>query len=196
MPHTSTTIPFADKQVVPMFILSPKVIQRFVRRQTRHPCCIHRMTNEGQTGEQNLNNFAIPAPLPPLRWGKTASAAAAAQHISSGGPVSSGPAASWSDGQKHFPLSPPMRRQLRQHEIRPRSRFGSRLNRAIGLADPAARLITTALNRFPDASHTVDSDNEGQDRRNAKGLRIGRGYTPFETKICRAPPRPLGPAGW
>ena len=78
MPHTSTTNPFADIQVVLMFILSPKVIQRLVRRQTRHPCCIHRMTNEGQTGEQMLNNFSITAPLPPLRWGKTASAVAAA----------------------------------------------------------------------------------------------------------------------
>ena len=101
MPHTSTTNPFAEIQVVPMFILSPKVIQRLVQRQTRHPCCIHRMTNEGQTGEQKLKFFSNTAPLPPLRWGKTASAAAAARHVSSGGPVSAGPAASWSDGQKH-----------------------------------------------------------------------------------------------
>src|SRR3954469_7919242 len=85
MPHTSTTNPFAGIQVVPMFILSPKVIQLFVRRQTRHPCCIHRMTNEGQTGEQKLKLFSITAPLPPLRWGKTASAVAAARHASNGG---------------------------------------------------------------------------------------------------------------
>jgi hypothetical protein len=43
------------------------------------------MTNEGQTGEQKLNNFSIKASLPPLRWGKTASAVAAALHVSSGG---------------------------------------------------------------------------------------------------------------
>src|SRR4051794_25487255 len=83
--HTSTTNAFAEKKVVPMFILSPKVIQRFVRRQTRHPCCIHRMTNEGQTGEQKLKFFPISAPLPPLRWGKTANAVTAARQVSSGG---------------------------------------------------------------------------------------------------------------
>src|SRR3954463_2079835 len=100
VPHTSTTIPFAAKQVVPMFILSPKVIQRLVRRQTRHPCCIHRMTNEGQTGEQKLKIRPISAPLPPLRWGKTASAAAAARHVSSGGAGFARPPASWADVQK------------------------------------------------------------------------------------------------
>jgi hypothetical protein len=39
--------------------------------------------------------------------------------------------------------------------------------------------MTTALNRFPDAAYTVDSDNEGQDHRNANGLRIRRNRTPF-----------------
>jgi hypothetical protein len=43
------------------------------------------MTHEGQTGEQMLKNLSITAPLPPLRWGKTASVVAAARHISSGG---------------------------------------------------------------------------------------------------------------
>jgi hypothetical protein len=129
MPHTSTTNPFAEIQVVPMFILSPKVIQRFVRRQTRHPCCIHRMTNKGQTGEQKLNNFSMTAPLPPMRWGKTASAVAAAPNVQAAEPESTDPAASLAGWAKACSYSPPERRQLRQRELQPRSRSGARLSR-------------------------------------------------------------------
>lgn len=45
---------------------------------------------------------------------------------------------------------------------------------------PTIRLVTLSLSRFPDASHTVDSDKEGQERWNAKGLRIRRSPNPIE----------------
>ena len=196
MPHTSTTNPFADKQVVPMFILSPKVIQRFVRRQIRRPCCIHRMTNEGQTGEQKLKICPISAPLPPLRWGKTASAAAAARHASSGGPVSAGPAASWSDGQKHALIRRPGddRFAVMNSDRAPGQAQG--LTGPIRLADPASWSVTTSLNRFPNTAYTVDSDNEGQGHRNAKGLRIRRSYNPFEASANGSLFKDRPDAGW
>jgi hypothetical protein len=68
--HTGPTNLFVDIQVVRICILSPKVIQPYVRSWLHHPRCIHRMTNEGQTGEQKLKIFPNSAPLPPLRWGK------------------------------------------------------------------------------------------------------------------------------
>lgn len=158
MSHTSTTICFAERQVVPMFILSPKVIQRLVRRHARHPCCIHRMTNEGQTGEQKLNVFSITAPLPPLRWGKTASAVAAARHVSSGGarsnPVPPHPGR-MGRSMVHSPLEGDSFAVMNSGRVP-----GQALSLAGFIRSVAQTIWLVALSpsRLPDHRHTVDSD--------------------------------------
>src|SRR4051812_21516953 len=165
MPHTSTTDPFADIQVVPMFILSPKVIQRLVRRQIRHPCCIHRMTNEGQTGEQKLKIFSITAPLPPLRWGKNGKrGSGCTTRFKRRGQGYPGPAASWPDGQKRVSIRHPSDDSFASVNSGLAPGQARSLAGFIRSATPRIRPVTISLSQLLDGAYTVDSDNEGQDR--------------------------------
>jgi hypothetical protein len=163
VPHTRTTNLFAEIQVVPMFILSPKVIQRLVRRQTRRPCCIHRMTNEGQTGEQKLKYFSISAPYHHCAGENGKRGSGCTTCFKRRGRFTA-PSHSGRMGESIIPC-----RRLSDDGFA--STNSSRVpGQALSLAglirsaNPAIWPMTISLNRFPNAAYTVDSVNKGQDQ--------------------------------